>query len=104
VSGKCDVFVPVGTFVPTLANDEVACIGVIHRVAIAGRTKVDVAACLVVLAVVLSANKILCGELEIRQIRHWLGCRSSESTSNGSEPKGNGRKGNHVNVLKYWWV
>lgn len=96
---KTAAFLPVGTRPPSLADNEVACIGKVHGVAVAGRAVVDVAARLVVLVVVLSANKILGAKLEVRGISHGLGDWSSESASNGSEPERKSRKGNHVEVF-----
>ena len=87
-------YLPSGSGLPTFTNHEVASIGERNRVSVAGRRKVDVAAGLVVLVVVLAADKaggIV--QLEVGKVRDRS--RGSEGASSGGKRNGDGGEGNH---------
>jgi hypothetical protein len=89
-----EVDLPGGSSLPALTNDEVTGVGELNRVAVVGRLEVDVAASLVVLVVVLAADKA--GgvvQLEVGKVRD--GSRSSEGASSGGKRNSDGGEGNH---------
>jgi hypothetical protein len=75
--------VPSSALVPALADDEVTSAGEVHRVSIAGRVELNVAAGLVVLVVVLTLAQAGGGELEVGSIGLGVGSRGGEGASNG---------------------
>lgn len=92
--GALEVDLPGGSSLPALSNDEVTGVGELNGVAVVGGLEVDVAAGLVVLVVVLAADKA--GgvvQLEVGKVRD--GSRSSESASSGGKRNSDGGEGNH---------
>ena len=92
--GTLEVDLPGGSSLPALADDEVTGVGELNGVAGVGGLEVDVAAGLVVLVVVLAADKaggIV--QLEVGKVRDRS--RGSEGASSGGKRNGDGGEGNH---------
>lgn len=91
------------TSLPALADDEVACSREGHTVARVAGAEVDVAAGLVVLVVVLAAENVLGGEIEVRSINIGVCCWGGEDAGGGGQGEGEGAESNHVGrSIKAW--
>lgn len=94
LGGALEVDLPGGTSLPALTDDEVTGVGELDGITVVGGLEVDVAAGLVVLVVVLAADKAGgVGELKVGKVRNGSG--SSEGASSGRERDGDGGEGNH---------
>jgi len=91
--GTAEVDVAVGSGLPSHSDDEVTSVGELDRVAGAAGLVVDVAAGLVVLVVVLAADNVAGGQLEIRSISD--SSRSCEAANRGGKGEDDGVEGNH---------
>jgi hypothetical protein len=98
--GAAEVDLAVRASLPALADDEVTGVVEVDRVAVVGGLEVDVARCLVVLVVVLAADKgaVLEGELEVGGLEAGgggVGSRGGEGASDGRKGNSHGGEGKH---------
>lgn len=100
LGGALEVDLAGRALVPALSNDEVAGVGEVDAVAVAGGAELDVARGLVVLVVVLAGGEALAldgAELEVRDI--GSGCGKGRA-SNGGEAEDHRAEGNHFEDWK----
>jgi hypothetical protein len=95
------VIVPVGSGLPSLADDKVSSVAERDGVAIVGGREVDIAAGLVVLVVVLATSKAVGIELEVEGIgsSNWLSSWGGEGADCGGEREDNGGESDHFGKL-----
>jgi hypothetical protein len=93
----CLVVVPVGSGLPSLADNEVTSVGELNGVTVVGGREVDVAAGLVVLVVVLATSEAVGAKVEVGGVSYsdGVGSRCSEGANCGREGKNDGGECNH---------